>query len=65
MISIRKIRTRFGGPICRRCINKEYHYHLTRKDCRYGDVILCPCCREEHHAVIGLKISGRLKTLIR
>ena len=67
MASFYRIRSRFGGEICRRCINAAYRAHLTPQDCRYGYPYPSRCfrCGEVHNIVTGLRLSGRLKLLFK
>ena len=67
MVTIGKIISKFGGNICRQCINKKYNIHLIHKDCRY-DIIypsLCPKCNEMKNIVTGFQLSGYLKLLFK
>lgn len=65
LLSIKRIKARFGDCICRGCINETYRVHLKRKDCRYGYAFRCPRCREEKNIVTGFSAGGKLKTLFR
>ena len=66
MLSMKTVIRDFGGSVCRRCINKQYHLDLQPRDCRYQDPYprLCPNCKEMHHIVGGFSFTGKLKTLI-
>ena len=65
MLSTNRIKRRFGGEICRDCINMTYGSRLNPDDCRYGYVYTCPCCGEIRSIVVGLSPMGRLKMLFR
>lgn len=59
MITTKKIEKRFGGYICRRCINEVYKVNLTRHDCVYKSFDVCPRCGVEHNIVHDFRSSGR------
>ena len=61
MLNLNPVKNYFEGYICRRCLNLEYGADLRPKDCRYGYVAYCPCCREARNIVIGLRPSGHRK----
>ena len=65
MLSLRRIQERYGSFICRKCINKRYHARLQPNDCIYGYYYRCPRCKEDHHIVVGMKMSGKLKMLLK
>ncbi len=58
MITTKKIEKRFGGYICRRCINEVYKVDLTRHDCIYKSFDVCPRCGVEHNIVHDFRSSG-------
>ena len=67
MVTIRRIKNKFNGCICRKCINETFHSRLSHKDCRY-DLLYpacCPCCDEMRNIVTGLKFSGIMKMLFK
>ena len=61
----KKIAARFGGPICRRCINAQYGVSLKPFDCKYPYPYkdTCPRCGEMQNIVDGFRISGKIKML--
>ncbi len=65
MLTVKRIKKRFGGNVCRQCINKTYHIHLRHKNCIYALPFpaLCQCCREMKNIVTGLRFSGYLITI--
>ncbi len=67
MVTMKKIHKRFGGNICRQCINVTYDTHLKHFDCLYGTPYPgnCPSCGEMKNIVTGLRFSGFLKLLTR
>ncbi len=65
MLSAKRINRRFGEYICRRCVNKKYHVHLTPENCKYGYYYRCPICGEDHNMVVGFKGIGKLKMFFR
>ena len=58
MITTKKIEKRFGGYICRRCINEVYKVNLTRHDCIYKSFDICPRCGMEQNIVHDFRSSG-------
>ncbi len=67
MVTIKKIKKRFGGCVCRQCINKTYKLHLIHQNCIYGLMYpaQCPNCMEMKNIVTGLKLSGFFKLLFK
>ena len=65
MLSVKRIKRRFGGDICRDCINRTYRARLDPEDCVYGYLYTCPSCGEVRNIVVGLTPAGRLKLLFR
>ena len=67
MISLKKIRKRFGSYICRQCINKAYGIHILHQDCDYELIYpkQCPSCGELKNIVTGLTLKGYLKSLFK
>lgn len=67
MVTIRKINKKYGGNICRRCINETYKIHLNHSDCLYGDPYpaQCPRCKDMRNIVSGFQFSGFIKLLTR
>ena len=64
MVTMGRIKRRFGGLICRSCIRQEYNARLRRANCRYlRESATCPCCGEVKHIVRRLTLRGYLKTL--
>ena len=63
MLTIHKIHKKYGGNVCRQCINKAFGIHLNHTDCKY-DLLYpgkCPGCGEMKNIVTGLRMSGRFK----
>ena len=60
-----RVRKEFGNYVCRRCLNEVYHAKLEPVNCEYGYFYTCPRCHENHHIVVGLKMSGHGKLLFR
>lgn len=65
MLTTRRIKSKFGDNICRRCINRLYRVNLTPADCRYGYQYICPRCQKFHNIVIGFTRSGQMKMLFK
>lgn len=67
MVTIHKIQTRFGGNICRSCLNETYRANLERADCQYDYPFptRCACCKEMKNIVTDLRLSGKRKLLFR
>ena len=66
MLNTKTIRMKYGDDICRRCINKEYQVRLIPEDCQYFLYARkCPCCGNVRHIVVGFRISGLRKMLLR
>lgn len=67
MLSMHDVYRRYGGPVCRACLNEMTGVHLKRKNCvylRYPEI--CPRCHVHDKNLVGkLKLSGKLKTLFR
>ena len=65
MVTIKKIRSLYGGNICRQCINKTYNIHLLHTDCKYGLLYPSKCanCGEMKNIVTGLHLRGYLKSM--
>ena len=64
MFSLKPVILDYGGPLCRRCMNRRYGVHLAHRDCiQSPSPRECPCCRKVESAVVGLKLSGRIKML--
>ena len=64
MLTISLIKRVWGGPICRSCINEQFHVALEREDCKYEKHSgLCPRCKKKSHIVKRLKFRGYLKVL--
>ena len=61
LATMKDISNRFGGCICRRCINMNYDAKLTRDDCKYTGREECPSCEEVRHLVSGFTLSGKAK----
>lgn len=54
----------YRGKICRCCINETYHTCLFSTDCMYGIYpAKCARCGEVKNIVIGLRLSGYLKSI--
>ena len=65
MITGNRIKKDFGDYICRKCINKHYDVSLEQEDCVYGYYYRCRSCKETQNIVIDLKLSGKLKTILK
>ena len=62
---MKTINDKLGHTVCRRCINEAFQVELEPKDCHYGGPYLqeCQVCKNMHHIVVGLTLSGRIKLL--
>lgn len=66
MLTMNKIRTKYGGNLCRRCVNEAYHVQLRSHDCWYEYYPhVCPRCGEIHNIVNDLKLSAKLRLLLK
>ncbi len=66
MANIETVKAAYGGYICRRCINREFGARLKPNDCIYEMYpSRCVCCGETRNIVIGFKICGSLKLLLK
>lgn len=66
MATMRSIRRRYGGFICRRCLNKAYHMHLKPSDCDYDYYPHeCRRCGETQNIVIRVRLRKRLLLLLK
>lgn len=65
MLSIAKIKDKYGDNICRRCINRKYRANLQPRDCQYGYTYVCPVCHKMHNIVVGFNMSGHGKLLFK
>ena len=65
MLSMKRVRKKYGDYICRACLNEAYHVRLKRENCKYGYMYRCPRCGENKNIVVHLTPGGRLKTLFR
>ena len=67
MLGTGRLKTQYGGNICRRCINSAYGTHLRPSDCRYLDEDLhpCPACGVPQHIVCGFRLIGACKMLLK
>ena len=45
MVTINKIRKRYGGNICHQCINESYKTNLLHTDCKYGLMYPSKCAK--------------------
>ena len=56
---------RFGGNICRRCLNAEIEpIHLSPDDCVYQGYGTCPLCQQQgKHIVMGFTLRGKIKLI--
>ena len=65
MVTINQIRKRYGGNICRQCINQAYKTNLLHTDCKYGLMYPSKCakCGEMKNIVTGLRLSEYLKSM--
>ena len=65
MLTTKRIVSKYGGNICRHCINAQYHIHLYPADCVYEDHRKCPRCREVKNIVGGFQGKGVWKMLLK
>lgn len=66
MVTISKIISKFGGNICRRCINETFNSTLLSEDCLYEMYpSKCSCCGEMRNIVSGFRSSGKIKLLFK
>ena len=67
MVTISQVRRKFGGLVCRRCVNAAFNARLLSSDCLYesGEASYCPGCDGTHHIVSGFRLSGKLKLLFK
>lgn len=66
MLTMNRIRTKYGGNLCRRCINEAYQVQLQTNDCWYEYYPhVCPRCGEIHNIVNDLKLSAKLRLLLK
>ena len=63
MFDPKRIKSRYGVMICRRCLNEKYKIHLVPEDCIYEYRHICPRCEEVHNIVSDLRFSGKRKML--
>ena len=59
---MQKLEIRYGGHLCRRCLDRHYKVHLSHRDVREVEGT-CPCCGKQGRLVTGLKLGGRIKML--
>ena len=59
---MQKIVVKYGGYLCRRCLDRHYKVHLSHRDVVETEG-RCPCCGKEGRLVSGLKVGGRIKML--
>lgn len=59
---MQKIVVKYGGYLCRRCMDRHYKVHLSHRDVVEVEGI-CPCCKKEGRLVLDLKLGGRIKML--
>ena len=59
---MQKMVVKYGGYLCRRCMDRHYHVHLSHRDVIETEG-RCPCCKQEGRLVTGLKHGGRIKML--
>lgn len=67
MATMRSIKKRFGGEICRRCLNEVYGLNLSPNDCLYTSYspAVCPCCGEVNNIVNRVRKVQRLVLLFK
>ena len=67
MITINRIRKRYNGYICRRCINEVYDLKLVPIDCEYGFPYpyMCPRCEQMRNIVTGFKVKSRIQLMMK
>ena len=66
MATMQMVRKRFGGNICRRCLNRKYGLRLRPEDCRYDSYCpsVCPCCGTVQNIVTRLRFFKNLRFLL-
>lgn len=61
---IQSVYKKYGGGICRKCINREYHAKLVPEDCQYYYYpYACPSCGEVRNIVVGFRWQVRTRML--
>lgn len=65
MLSARPVRKKYGGYLCRRCLNRQYRVRLNPRDVRYRHMRVCPLCHSTDHLVVGFRLTGKLKMLFK
>ena len=62
MANMEAIKKRFGGHICRRCLNEVYGLSLQPEDCRYENFCpsVCPRCGEVQNIVSRVSLPQRI-----
>ncbi|MBR2697050.1 MAG: hypothetical protein IKE76_00510 [Clostridia bacterium] len=53
---------KYGGCLCRRCMDRHYNVHLSHRDVVEIEGV-CPNCKKKGRLVSGLKLGGRIKML--
>ena len=65
-MTYRSLKQKFGGPICRACINSYSRKHIVHAECVYlpGEY-RCPACRVKHkHIVKRIRLTSAWKLWI-
>lgn len=66
MLTMKRIHRDLGGNPCRRCINERYGTNLQPSDVGYFIYpVVCTKCGKPGNVVTGVKISGKLKSLLK
>lgn len=66
-MTLKQLHDHYGSDLCRGCINSLCHAELERNDCLYGNIYpeRCDHCGEMRNIVKGLRLSGKLKLLLK
>ena len=65
MLSIKKIKKKYGGLICRSCLNENYpRQYIHHNECIYTNLEECPLCKENKYLVRSIKLVGRLRLIL-
>ena len=59
---MQQIIVKYGGYLCRRCLDRYYGVHLSHRDVIETEG-RCACCKKPGRLVSGLKLGGRIKML--
>lgn len=65
MVSIRKMKQKYGGLICRACLNENYpKKYVHHSECLYTDLQICACCKAEKYLVRWVMLEGQIRMLL-